>query len=83
MPSIGLVFFITQLLTAVTLIVFFKRISDYLSLRRIVFFSSTGWLLVALFFPLANHFAVLESRYTVLLYGLWFLGGVIGLMWWP
>jgi hypothetical protein len=68
-PSIGLVFFITQLLTAITLIVFFKRISDYLSLHRIVFFSSTGWLLVGLFFPTISLSSRVDIPYSSMGFG--------------
>jgi hypothetical protein len=45
---------------------------------------SSAWLLPAVFFPIATQYVVSDvpGQGQSLVYGLWYLGHVVGMTWW-
>lgn len=83
--QIGQMFFITAMLEAFDAMFCFKTISHYLSFKSITRLSSSGWIAIALFFPLGNYLtrATFDGELPFRVRFLWFFGAVVGRMWWP
>jgi hypothetical protein len=86
---LGRVMAVTQLVTVPTLMLVFPRLWNVLPNRSVVMLGAFGWVLLAVFFPLASYTARAVEMgslphwclYPVL--GMWVIGRPMGLLWWP
>jgi hypothetical protein len=70
------------LFTAINLLFLFSRYSDLIGTRALIMVGSSAWLLPAIFFPIASHLTTSSQGMPGMVYGLWYVGHVVGMTWW-
>lgn len=81
--EIATILFITTLAIALALVVVPSRHLSTATTRQVALTSCFGWVLVAIFFPIAARLAKIEATQSKLALALWLAGQIFGALWDP